>query len=169
MKDELITYETAVLARDKGFDLPVDFCFRKFHNDVSEIYEVDENFNGTDWNNGLNLNEEFFSKPTQSLLQRWLREKHKLHIELFLTSDGYWTVRNIVKICDADIGIRDSEFYPTYEQALEEGLQIALKLINLKEKNDESTSTTKSTDKEDSKISSKPRHPHFPPGEAEWL
>jgi len=39
----------------------------------------------------------------------------------------------------------------------------------IKEKNDESTSTTKSADKEDSKISSKPRHPHFPPGEADWM
>jgi hypothetical protein len=35
--------------------------------------------------------------------------------------------------------------------------------------NDESTSTTKSTDKEDSKIPSKSRHPHFPPRETDWM
>ncbi len=46
---------------------------------------------------------------------------------------------------------------------------LAKQLKLLEETNDEITSTTKSTDKEDSKISGKPRHPHFPPGEAEWL
>ncbi len=53
-------------------------------------------------------------------------------------------------------------------ETMEYGKILFFGTIN-KETNDEITSTTKSTDKEDSKISGKPRHPHFPPGEAEWL
>jgi hypothetical protein len=99
MKETLISIETAKLANEKGF---VDFS--KFHNNIP-----------------IHI--------SQSLLQKWLREVHNLHIELFLTSYGEWTVRNIVKIGDADIGVRDDKFFSTYEHALEHGLCEALKLI----------------------------------------
>ena len=47
--------------------------------------------------------------------------------------------------------------------------QLAKQLKLLKKRNDEPTTTTKSADEKDSKISSKSRNTHFPPGEADWL
>lgn len=63
-------------------------------------------------------------KITQSLLQRWLREKHNIHITINckrtdLSLDGFWYV----------VKSLSSKMFNTYEQALEEGLYKALKLI----------------------------------------
>ena len=56
-----------------------------------------------------------------------------------------------------------------FSEALNELFLSKVNSKPLKSRNDEPTTTTKSTDKEDSKISSKSRNTHFPPGEAEWL
>jgi hypothetical protein len=82
-----------------------------------------------DWNSKAG-----YSIPTQSILQKWLREKHNIHIEIYLGHDEnkiWWNVE-LYKI---ELGYN---FEPTnlediggdsYEEALEFGLQKALKLI----------------------------------------
>lgn len=68
-------------------------------------------------------------KITQSLLQRWLREKHNIHIgtvcnnlqDLLFSSE-------IIYIGDCLV----TNTHKTYEKALEEGLYEALKLIKTK-------------------------------------
>ena len=103
MKDEIITLETAKLAKKKGFNIPV--------SDYINPDSIEENY----------------SAPTQSLLQRWLRETHNTHITIRckrtdLSLDGFWYVINSL----------ESKMFNTYEQALEEGLYEALKLIKTK-------------------------------------
>ena len=100
MKEELITFETAKLAKEKGF---------KFQ--YAWIPEID------------NL-------PTQSLLQKWLREQHNLEVISMHADDFVWwkvKVRRLSKV-GAEIIKTEMEFN-TYEEALEKGLQEALKLI----------------------------------------
>ena len=55
------------------------------------------------------------------------------------------------------------------EKVLKMWKQLTPSINNSKLRNDEPTTTTKSADEKDSKISSKSRNTHFPPGEAEWL
>ena len=69
--------------------------------------------------------------PTQSVAQKWLRETKNLHIEISYMYENYWTY-DILTIQRHDlIGLSDRPIsrYNTYEEALEAGLQEALKLI----------------------------------------
>lgn len=69
--------------------------------------------------------------PTQSVAQKWLRETKNLHIEISYMYENYWTY-DILTIPRHDlIGLEDraSVRYNTYEEALEAGIQEALKLI----------------------------------------
>lgn len=75
-----------------------------------------------------------YYQPTQSLLQKWLREIKNLHIAIIRDACGYG-----YDICKADNGthIADGVFdgpndggqWDTYEEALEVGIQESLKLI----------------------------------------
>ena len=69
--------------------------------------------------------------PTQSVAQKWIRETKNLHIEISYMYENYWTY-DILTIPRHDlIGLSDRPIirYNTYEEALEAGLQEALKLI----------------------------------------
>ena len=121
MKDEFITFETAKLAKEKGFD---EYC--KYHFD-QEGARFNNNMNPTknsEWNNCM-------TQPTQSLLQRWLREVHNIYIFISSTriSDNK---RNYEYDVQQDKDLQPV-FYKdkilTYEQALEESLLKALELI----------------------------------------
>ena len=133
MKEELISFETAKLAKEVGFDTPTWF-FYTVQGTVSE--HLPEGFAGLNeelWQTNSTHKElanPYFlaSAPTQSLLQRWLREKHKVLVWIKpIPSVGKWSV-----YVDDTIGrhlVADYIFKDTYEEALEAGLLEALKLI----------------------------------------
>jgi hypothetical protein len=67
----------------------------------------------------------------QSVAQKWLRDTKCLHIEIGYMYGDYW-LYDILTIPTHDlIGLSDRPIthYNTYEEALEAGLQEALKLI----------------------------------------
>ena len=169
MEEQLISFETAKLAKEKGFNILThsyyfeDREFKEnsltgtngYYGDEYEFFlsEFNENWNDK-WLTKKNGNRcfgcnkdkgyfETFSAPTQSLLQKWLRELHNCFIEVGIHSpeNKYFTKRNLryfVKINyygkNFNIEMTDDEDYlkiniKTYEEALEIGLQEALKLI----------------------------------------
>ena len=107
MKEQLISFETAKLAKEKGYKLDI-------------------------W---LNYIDPIINFPTQSLLQKWIKDVNKIHIEpifqgwadlhhsyhckVHFIKDGIWEYFLATKGKDNLI----------YEEALEIGLQEALKLI----------------------------------------
>ena len=106
--ESICTYEVAKLAKEKGFDVPTAKNYR--HE------------NGTTCN-----------APTQSLLQRWLREEKGLCISV----ETYPTLAINGKICFAWVikSGSDGHFmesndslqtFSTYELALEDALKYAL-------------------------------------------
>lgn len=125
MEDTLITFETAKLAKEKGF--PQEPNRRKV-----PYYNYKGEFNGdvTDFLRKYLREEdtsdvESVSAPTQSLLSKWLREEHNIHLIAYknINIDGYdWCY------ITTD-GITNINSYKTYEEALEAGLQEALRLI----------------------------------------
>ena len=131
MKDELVGFETAKLAKEKGFNWECRFLY---HSELGweEGKGVDYNWNSFD----------SFSAPTQSLLQRWLREVHEIDIEIELTDNSRHSYyessikkQDIRDYNDEDCfdQVRQVHIkgkFKTYEQALEKGLQEALKVIN---------------------------------------
>lgn len=69
--------------------------------------------------------------PPQSIAQKWLRETKNLHIEISYMYGNYW-IYDILTIPNHDlVGLSDRPIvrYNTYEEALEDGIQEALKLI----------------------------------------
>ena len=130
MEDTRVTFETAKLAKEKGFDIPtIQYYTIKGYCTESEGY-MTERYAESNWNNGMGsyptrTEEVSCSAPTQSLLAKWLREKHNIHLIAYknINIDGYdWCY------ITTD-GITNINSYKTYEEALEAGLQEALKLI----------------------------------------
>ena len=126
MEDTRITFETAKLVKEKGFpqetnrlEIPYYNYKGEFKGDVSD-WRVRKYIRGEDTSDI-----EFVSAPTQSLLAKWLREEHNIHLIAYknINIDGYdWC------FITTD-GITNINSYKTYEEAYEIGLQEALKLI----------------------------------------
>lgn len=124
MKDQLISFETAKLAKEKGFNPSVFYCY----NENEEISDNDShiliNFNSFNTVKGSNTN--MYSASTQSLLQGWLRGKHNIHVHICPSSTGRW-LRQLHSTKGEFILIE--EYFDTFEEALEDGLKESLNLI----------------------------------------
>ena len=129
MTEEFVTLETAKLLKEKGFKEDV-FTFYEVdcvEGDMilSETYDESENFNEKN---------DCLSAPTQSLAQKWLRETKNIHICIYNCACGYELSKadNGTHIASSAYkGTNDGGEWDTYEEALEAGLQEALKLIGL--------------------------------------
>lgn len=130
MEDTLITYETAKLAKEKDFQ---ELCFYYYDENKKLRQPYLENGSSSDTEFKVELEdllENFNNKyrittsaSTQSLLQKWLREVHNLHVWCIPNNEptiakGYLSFLNGKFILDS-----------SYEEALEAGLLEALKLI----------------------------------------
>ena len=124
-KDQLISFKTAKLAKEKGFD----YC-------VNNYYWIDEN--SLDCGDGdcefacLNHNkyDDLYSAPNQTELQKWLRENHNINVYCRIC-DRQWNiyyedVPSGIDLTPPYVIIKD---FVNYEEALETGLYEALKLI----------------------------------------
>lgn len=142
MTEQLISFKTAKLAKEKGFYIPtLAYCFENGNVGLDYIGEgqfrnVLESDNHN--KNGYYINR--YSLPTQSLLQKWFREEHEIYIEVMWFGDKDTGVEwdyQISKILDSNPDLShnylnewsDNRNFQTYEEALEEGLFQALKLI----------------------------------------
>lgn len=152
MEEELISFETAKLAKEKGFSNGTNGCLvhykteNKHHEDGTsgpfgwkkDEMTFDRSYivNGREDLGDLSNNSyDCYERPTQSLLQKWLREKHNIHVDITTTvvigsNDKVFYKVSIIE------GNLDNRFHPlwdiesdVYEEVLEKGLQEALKLI----------------------------------------
>lgn len=121
MKEELISFETAKLAKEKGFD----------EKGCSHLYQLDEKLvagNRETYQNRTHC----ITAPTQSLLQKWLREEHNYFVAIYPIKDGW---DGDVRSCNPKDNFHSSDTsfstFKTYEEALEKGLYEALKLIKI--------------------------------------
>lgn len=123
MTEELVTLGTAKLLKDKGFN---EYC-KDIINHKGIMME-------TIFRTSKDLPNLFYSCPTQSIAQKWLRETQNIHICVYNCACGYG-----YEISKADNGTHiassvyegpnDGGKWDVYEDALEAGLQEALKLI----------------------------------------
>lgn len=137
ISETLISFETAVLAKEKGFNAEIKCYFdtKKFGQNPVEFFgKLNANIL-TIWNTDLkqNIHAGYISCPSQSLLQKWIREIHNFHISINVglphkSSIMYYS--NVIKFGREHKSKYRSIFYKTYEEALEIGLQKALQLIN---------------------------------------
>ena len=140
MEEQLISFETAKLAKDKGFNEDTELFFNSFY--PKGTY----NINGlTNYDEVTDKRDNFTSLPTQSLLQKWLREKHNIHIEIELTDN---TMQFYYQYCIVDSKNREchdedmidqatriynyNERFNTYEEAREQAILKAIEIVKQK-------------------------------------
>lgn len=126
--DEIVTYEVAKLAKEKGFDVPTrTIKVEKIEGTEKEVWDEEECRYITQWETrSLRI-------PTQSLLQRWLREEKKYAISVFwdmLSKDYRYEIVKTIGVLEIQVGEKynysNPKGFDTYELALEDALKYAL-------------------------------------------
>ncbi len=129
--EEICTYEVCKLAKEKGFPQDPDkndhclmYCWDGLRNihplAMWIVWEMEE----YDHDN-------LYAAPTQSLLQRWLREEKCLFVDIEMAFNGYYYQVKRTDKFDECIGTQIVEHFngnkfDTYELALEDALKYAL-------------------------------------------
>lgn len=130
--DEICTYEVAKLAKEKGFDVPTrTIKVEKIEGTEKEVWDEEECRYITQWETRS------VRIPTQSLLQRWLREEKNVQIIIKPTLDelGAWIWGHyswVIFIFNECRPIYYSIYNgdnSTYELALEDALKYALEKL----------------------------------------
>lgn len=131
MEEPLVSFDVASLLKEKGFDWKTFNYFNSERDLVTpDEYEV-EFYPHNPINH--NLQDYNWSRPSQLLAQKWLREVHSIHVNPRLQAFPNKYYIEIAKFGDNIKFIKDKETnmgFESYEKALEVGLLEALKLIN---------------------------------------
>lgn len=125
IEESYVSFETARLLKEAGFDVP---CYMQY-SDLGVQWDnapYPENFNEDDWG---------YSCPTQALAARWLREVHRIVVDVAFippsVNGDVW--QYFVEEMDKMVWIGDFDpsdrKYATYEEAMEAGLKRGLELI----------------------------------------
>ena len=140
MKEQLISFETAKLAKEKGFSIICDYVYDIVADEVNPVITRNQQPSG----NFLSyFHDRFISTPTQSLLQKWLREVHQIYVQIETDQTTYPKFcYSIARFIGNPNNLSEKEWYwdklpynenwslhRKYEEALEEGLQEALKMV----------------------------------------
>ena len=122
--EQFVSFETAKMLKEAGFDVP---CFNQY-TDRGTVWHCDcpENFN---------ISQCATSCPTQELAARWLREKHRIVVDVTFIPPSvngdvwqYFIGEMDDMVWEGDFEPSDRR-YKTYEEALEEGLKHGLESV----------------------------------------
>ena len=142
MEDEIVSFETAMLLKEKGFNEPCSYYYE--NNDLYKLGYYHGDGTGFVRNNspidGRFLCEKMqCTAPTQSLAQKWLRETRNITFNANPHSnDGkiiYVVTIKVIssnKYIDFNVMMDTSNkatMFDTYEDAIEAGLKYCLKSI----------------------------------------
>lgn len=150
MKEQLISFETAKLAKEKDFPF-IDNYHLQWYDKEGKLYYVqfphDESLssyfnkvylkdntlyngiNDTKDNPIVRYEDDLYLAPTQSLLQKWLREVHNIHTVALPWQDHAADNNDPIKYRGMIYGIKTYEEHLQQENAMEQVLFEGLKLI----------------------------------------
>ena len=117
--EDYVSYETAVLLKEKGFDIP---CRQAYFNGSLVDYTMYGFCDG-----------ELIDCPSQSLALKWLREVHDLHIVVYpWQADNeekaiHWCCTVYKAFAHLGNDVYTNETPKSYEQAVEAALDYVLK------------------------------------------
>lgn len=145
IQEQRILLQTAKIAKDRGFNYGTHGSYTVYLVDqVDPDYpEGGGAFSMTkgevEFDDGYFLNNEkvcdytcetyaMYAAPTQTLLAKWLRETHDIHVEIYCNASGWGWI--LTKTDGTTIKeIQDDTFFENHEIAMEIGLNQALELI----------------------------------------
>lgn len=126
IEESYVSFDTARMLKEAGFDVPTSTHY-------SNSGEVWQSSAPEDYNDDKSC--KACSRPTQALAARWLREVHRIVVDVAYipphVGRDVWQyfvggMDNMVLLGDYEPSDRK---YETYEEAMEAGLQEAIKLI----------------------------------------
>lgn len=141
MKDEIIKFKTAKLAKEKGFnekcnfiysssnypyDIPIEKCIGEIT--IFKNFDLEQGIMPSDEGDILYFE---YTASTQSSLQKWLREEHDIHMwveytKIIQRKDLFYRFH----VGKSLLQHMFKSNFKSYEEALESGLLEGLKLIN---------------------------------------
>lgn len=147
MKDEKITLETAKLLKKKKFDIPVHTSYTEYLIDLSGDPDEPDNHDVKKGEVEINTfyfknndksfgdysckNYTMYAAPTQSLVQKWLREVHNVDVwaKPFIADNLEKEYLGYVDYLPNKIEGKTHITHQLYEEAIEFGIIVALKSI----------------------------------------
>ena len=120
IEEQYISFETAKLAKEKGFN---ELCNSDYCKGLINYPHADNEYTNSQISEDGRI-----SRPTQALLAMWLREKYNLHVGVGFCANWRYIIIPITDKIIANWSTSEKS-YSTYEEAMEIGLQEALKLI----------------------------------------
>ena len=140
--EDFVSFEIAKKLKDKGFSCKYPFAMYDEDGDFYPLFtscDEDESSKCI-FGNRMYYDYDDFVKdkdariaPTISQVLKWLREEHKMHIEIFLYDGTYsYLIKSITQICEDDLFHKclnedtTNEEYATYEQAALAGIEYVL-------------------------------------------
>ena len=119
MKEQLVSFKTAKLAKEKGFNIP---CKSKY-----TVMKTKKKFTTNSMLSKVSTKDNVYAMPTQSLLQKWLRDKFKIYITIGV---NYNTKGNIESFNYSIEGsILNKGVFESYEESLENAFYEALNKV----------------------------------------
>lgn len=127
MEDQRVSFDTACLARQKQYD---EKCTKVYSNTGSLWDSHYSSCTNSDIDHGC-----LATAPTQTALQKWFRDTHKLEITVYACASGYlWDISKsngtFVAYSD-DRGPNSGGCWDNYEATMEAGLFAALERLEV--------------------------------------
>lgn len=123
IKEAYCSFEVSKLLKEKGFD---DSCLSYFWSEGIDTSYTDIPFTQKNMYEGQIL------RPTHQMAMKWLREIHKIHIEIWPTYNMEteehtgWGI-TVTDLSDfGGVYLSDAGSYKTYEEAVEVALKTSL-------------------------------------------
>jgi len=126
--EDYCSYELSKALKAAGFDEPCYFYYTKEDAPDDHVWSTTSEEAPIDYNRSVYAG---CSMPLLSQAQKWLREKWRIEVNAIWSFEesawfAYSSPMNRPQIMCADVS---DTSYPTYEQALSEGIKSALELI----------------------------------------
>ena len=115
IEESYVALETAKLLKEKGFD----YRCRKYYIDDSMFEHTHGEI--------IPKNYDIYECPTQQMAMSWLRKIHNIHI--VVKNFGYLGYVFTIQKLTSGSEQTSTEFYSTYEKAVEEAIQHCLKCL----------------------------------------
>ena len=127
IEEQLISFETAKLLKEKGFK---EYRNNKSYSSKGKISDWEHYYDYNGKPETLGVYQDHIAAISQTFVQKWLREKHNIHIQIHHFTNQpmngeMW--ENCYQLFLNDEG--KHPYYRTYEETLELGLFEALNLI----------------------------------------
>ena len=127
MTEEYVSFETAKLLKEKGFD-EYGMYFYTLKDNGREGYKSNKTLGEFAHNSNPNLKDRAVSCPTQQMAMRWLREECNIIINVWYSNPN-WAAQylEVRTQTGTPVFVLIGENYKTYEEACEDAIKYCLK------------------------------------------